>query len=313
MNCSFCNNTFTNKSILIQHQKNAKYCLLLQGLENNNFNCIYCKKKYSTKQNLDSHQHNCSNKKIKELNKELTESKEKEIEELKKEKDNEKYKEIQELIEAKNKEIKELIEEKDKEIKELKKDIKKLSEEKEKDIQKFEEKDKNIEELKNHIKELENKLENIAIKIGSKPTIVNNNPTNNIKYINKIEKLELTTDQYIKDQVNNLTIDHIKKGCVGYAEYAIKHPFKNRIICVDYARRKIKYKDSDGNVITDPEMSKLSSKLFDSIKSRNKDLTIEFLNTLNPQLKIQMSEDMSNQVAMVNLAAEGEKTDLYFD
>ena len=61
-------------------------------------------------------------------------------------------------------------------------------------------------------------------------TIVNNNPTN-IKYINKIEKLELTTDQYIKDQVNNLTIDHIKKGCVGYAEYAIKHPFKNRIMC----------------------------------------------------------------------------------
>ena len=283
MNCSFCNNTFTNKSILIQHQKNAKYCLLLQGLENNNFNCIYCKKQYSTKHTLDTHQHTCSYKKIKELNK------------------------------AKNKEIKELIEEKDKEIKELKKDIKKLSEEKEKDIQKFEEKDKNIEELKNHIKELENKLENIAIKIGSKPTIVNNNPTNNIKYINKIEKLELTTDQYIKDQVNNLTIDHIKKGCVGYAEYAIKYPFKNRIICVDYARRKIKYKDSDGNVITDPEMSKLSSKLFDSIKSRNKDLTIEFLNTLNPQLKIQMSEDMSNQVAMVNLAAEGEKTDLYFD
>ena len=154
MNCSFCNNTFTNKGILMQHQKNAKYCLLLQGLENNNFNCIYCEKKYSTKQTLDTHQHNCSNKKIKELNKELTESKEKEIQELKKEKD--------------------------KEIKELKKDIKKLtklSQEKEKDIKKItgltEEKDKHIEELKIHIKELENKLENklenIAIKIGSKP------------------------------------------------------------------------------------------------------------------------------------------------
>ena len=167
-------------------------------------------------------------------------------------------------------------------------------------------------ELKIHIKELENKLENIAIKIGSKPTVVNNNSTN-IKYINKIEKLELTTDQYIKDQVDNLTIDHIKKGCVGYAEYAIKHPFKNRIICVDYARRKIKYKDSYGNVITDPEMTTLSSKLFDSIKYRNKELTLEFLNALEPELKLQMSEDMSNQIAMVNLGAEGEKTDLYFD
>jgi hypothetical protein len=182
------------------------------------------------------------------------------------------------------------------------------------------EKDKQIEELKIciekqdiHIKELETKLENIAIKIGCRPTIINNNPTNNINYINKIEKLDLTTDQYIKDQVDNLTIDHIKKGCVGYAEYAIQHPFKNRIICVDYARRKIKYKDSDGNVITDPEMTRLSSKLFDSIKSRNKELTLEFLNELEPELKLQMSEDMSNQIAMVNLGAEGEKTDLYFD
>ena len=261
MNCSFCNNTFTNKNILIQHQKNAKYCLLLQGTDNNNFNCIYCKKKYSTKQNLDIHQLNCSDK------------------------------HIIELTELKNKEIKELNQIKNKEIEELKIHIEKQ------DI---------------HIKDLETKLENIAIKIGSKPTIVNNNPTN-IKYINKIEKLELTTDQYIKDQVNNLTIDHIKKGCVGYAEYAIKHPFKNRIICVDYARRKIKYKDSDGNIITDPEMSKLSSKLFDSIKSRNKELTLEFLNALEPELKLQMSEDMTNQVIMVNLGAEGEKTDLYFD
>ena len=186
MNCSFCNNTFTNKNILIQHQKKTKYCLILQGVDNHNFNCIYCKKKYSTKQNLNIHQYNCSDKKITEL----TEAKEKEIQEL---------------------------------IKEKEKDIQKLKE-------LTEEKDKNIEELKIHIKELENKLENIAIKIGSKPTIVNNNPTN-IKYINKIEKLDLTSDQYIKDQVDNLTIDHIKKGCVGYAEYAIKHPFKNRIIC----------------------------------------------------------------------------------
>jgi hypothetical protein len=262
MNCSFCNNTFINKNILIQHQKNAKYCLLIQGLENNNFNCIYCNKKYSTKQTLDTHQYNCADKKIKEF-----------------------------------------VEEKDKKIQELKIHIQKLTEEK----------DKQIQELKIHIEKLENKLENIAIKIGTKPTIVNNNATNNINYINKIEKLELTTDQYIKDQVNNLTIDHIKKGSIGYAEYAIKHPFKNRIICVDYARRKIKYKDSNGNVITDPDMTKLSFKLFDSIKSRNKELTLEFLNSLEPELKLQMAEDMSNQVAMVNLGAEGEKTDLYFD
>ena len=60
-------------------------------------------------------------------------------------------------------------------------------------------------------------------------------------------------------------------------------------------------------------MTKLSFKLFYSIKSRNKELTLEFLNALEPELKLQMAEDMSNQVVMVNLGAEGEKTDLYFD
>ena len=47
------------------------------------------------------------------------------------------------------------------------------------------------------------------------------------------------------------------------------------MICVDYSRRKVKFKDKDGNVITDPDMTNLATKFFNSIKDKNKELIME--------------------------------------
>ena len=47
------------------------------------------------------------------------------------------------------------------------------------------------------------------------------------------------------------------------------YPLKDMMICVDYYRRKIKFKDKHGNVITDPEiklLTTLTTKFFNSIK-----------------------------------------------
>ena len=77
-------------------------------------------------------------------------------------------------------------------------------------------------------------------------------------------------------QVDNLTIEHIQKGPEGYAEYVLEYPLKNRIVSVDYSRRKVKFKDKDGNVITDPEMTNIATKLFQSIKDKNKDLIFSY-------------------------------------
>lgn len=176
----------------------------------------------------------------------------------------------------------------------------------------LEQKDDVIKDLKKHIKELEDRLENVAIKAVSRSTTTNQTQINNY-----IQKLELTTDEYINEQVPKLTIEHIKKGPKGYAEYALKHPLNNRIICVDYSRRKIKYKDKNGNLITDPEMSKITQKLFESINSRNKELIMEFLresrDTIDPVVQMEMMTDMGDYIAMVNRGAAGEKTDLYHD
>lgn len=177
----------------------------------------------------------------------------------------------------------------------------------------LEQKDLTIKELKKQIRELQDKLENVAIKVGSRATTT----TTNTQINNYIQKLELTTDEYMDQNVSNLTIEHIKRGPTGYAEYALEYPLNNRLVCVDYSRRKVKYKDKEGNVITDPEMAKLTKKLFESINSRNKELIMEFLKDtsgkLDPMVQMEMMTDMGDYIAMVNRGAAGEKTDLYHD
>ena len=79
-------------------------------------------------------------------------------------------------------------------------------------------------------------------------------------------------------------IDHVKHGAVGYAKYALEHPLKDRLVCTDTSRKKGKYKDSDGNIVTDPEMTSITKKLFLAIKDRNSELITEYANDLKVKL-----------------------------
>jgi uncharacterized coiled-coil protein SlyX len=176
----------------------------------------------------------------------------------------------------------------------------------------LEEKDKIIEKQEKHIKELEDKLENIAIKAVSRPTTTNKTQINNF-----IQQLQPIIDDKLKESVDNLTIDHIKKGPEGYAQYALEYPLKDKMICVDYSRRKVKFKDKDGNVITDPEMNGLATKFFNSIKDKNKELICLYAN----ELKEKLGDDdiMDTMVKIfdykmsVDKGSEGEKTDFHHD
>ena len=166
-------------------------------------------------------------------------------------------------------------------------------------------KDEMIKQQDKQIKDLQDKLENVAIVSASRPT------TNNTQINNYIQKLEVITDQHLLDQAQHLTIEHIKKGPAGYAEYAMAHPFKERLICVDYARRKVKFKESDGTLINDPEMNRLASKFFQSIKDRNTELIQEYGAMLSKDFAENVDKlgELADFKVGVTRGAAGEKTE----
>jgi hypothetical protein len=177
-------------------------------------------------------------------------------------------------------------------------------------INKLDEKDSIIESLKLQIKELQDKLENIAIKAVQRPT---STTTNKTQINNFIQKMEPISSEYLIEHAPRLTLDHIKKGASGYAEYALEGPLKDRVACVDYSRRKIKFKDKEGNVITDPEMAKLAPMFFESIKGKSSEL-IYSQNT--PDMDSAMFEEVAklfNTNSDVKNGSTGIKSDFYHD
>jgi len=164
--------------------------------------------------------------------------------------------------------------------------------------------EKNIIKLESHIERLEERLENIAIKGATKSTT--NTQINNI-----VNKLEPLTQEHMEDCVQFLTKKHIKDGPTGLAEYAVEFPFKNRLICVDFDRRKLKYKDSSGETITDLEMTKMSKPFFKAIYQKSGDI----LNDLNKNVYNKDDFDMEGTKKIVDAkmciddAVQGKKTD----
>ena len=257
-NCEFCESSFTLKNNLNNHKKTAKYCLQKQFIETN-FSCSGCKKILSSKKRLETHITKC----IEYL---LNIQKEKYEVELKRQ-----DMRFQQILSEKEKVI---ISEKDKLIKEVEF---KLSE-KEKVIKELEFK---LSEKDKRIKELEDRMHSLLVKAVLRPTVTTNTDNRIQQTINNLIPL---TDDHLTKQAEFLTLEHIKQGALGYANFACDYALKDRITCVDIARRKVKYKNSDGQIVTDPEMNVLSRKLFTSIKDKNTKLTNQYKGELRDMI-----------------------------
>ena len=259
-NCEFCKSLFKTKYGLDNHKKTAKYCLQLRGNNNTSYCCTYCTKVYTQKKSLLNHESICPNKLGINNKKDLIIR----IEYLEKSlKEKEKYiLEKDKIILRKNKNLKE----KEKSLEEKEKIIlekNKLLEENKIYIKELEL--RIYEDLQKRNQELEDKYERVTIEAIKRPTT-----------INYIEKLEITSDEHLSNQSKFLTLDHIKKEEDGYAEFAVECAFDNRIACVDFARKKILYKNEKGDMIVDMEMSDLYQRMCQSIQDRNNELIEQY-------------------------------------
>jgi hypothetical protein len=187
------------------------------------------------------------------------------------------------------------------------------------------EKNKQIEQLSKEIKRLlqEVKEKDDFIKsLASKPTFTTN--TMNTTNHNIVNNLQLISEEHLNNQAQHLTIDHIKKGALGYSEYFLEYPLKDRIACTDYSRRKIKYKNDQGEIVTDPEMTVLSDLLFKSIKERNQELAVQYMNELTAKFKttddpiqlsyfMEVAKKFSDQDIEVFKMFNGNKNEFFHD
>ena len=134
-------------------------------------------------------------------------------------------------------------------------------------------------ELKNTIKELRNdkrqiqaRYDKLSLTAVKRPTTISNKTMNINNFIKNMQPLKV---QDIESSVPLLTLEHHSKGAEGYAEFALEFPFKDKIVCVDVSRNKIKYKNDDGDIIEDVGFRKMMVKLCKSLKDRSFNLSLE--------------------------------------
>jgi regulator of replication initiation timing len=131
--------------------------------------------------------------------------------------------------------------------------------------------------LKGELENFRSDYKDLATTAVKRPT----NSTKNIQINNYIKNMPLLLESDIKENVQYLTLDHHVKGAEGYAEYALEFPFKDKIVCVDTARNKIKYKNEEGDVIDDVGFRKMMEKLCKELKDRSFNLSQEHYEKLS--------------------------------
>ena len=158
------------------------------------------------------------------------------------------------------------------------------------------EKDVTIKCLKDQIKQyektidtLQDKLENLASQGVNKPTTTTNN----------ILRIENLTDDWLKENAKNLTLEHIERGPQGYAEFASQHSLRNRVKCVDFSRKILQYKEDD-SVVRDKKGRKLSKKFFESIQSQNKELIMEAMVGIRNEMEDKTQEELDSLIEKMN-------------
>ena len=304
--CQFCEKDFSNKYSLSKHQKCASYCVAIQkvvgsaaklepqGVSSNKYKCQFCAKDFSNKYSLSKHQKNASYcVALQKVQDTIIAKKASEGNKLQEE-----LVGLRILLDQKNV----MLEQKDVMLEQ-------------KDVM-LEQKDEVIKKLEARLEKHEETIADIA----RQPTTKIENTTNILqptKIENTMNILSPITAEHLRDQAQFLQMEHIQEGIDGYARYALDYPLKNRVVCTDFSRRKIQYKNGEGKVVSDPAMRKLSHELFKAIRERNDELFTDYMTKLieavrnDPsQANQQILTDVCELRAEVKRLADGRKSEM---
>ena len=89
---------------------------------------------------------------------------------------------------------------------------------------------------------------------------------------NYLDNMKPITPEMLLSYTDNLTEEHLLEGEKGITKYFCDYPMKGNVLCTDLSRKKIKYKDAEGNIQTDVNLSKLRKGMFKSIEPKVKEL-----------------------------------------
>ena len=119
---------------------------------------------------------------------------------------------------------------------------------------------------KKDLQERYDKLSLTAIKRHTTST------TNNTQIIN----MEPLTHDHFRDNADNLTIEHIKKGKAGYAQFALDY-CADRLKVTDVNRKNVKFKDQHNGVVVDKGMLAFQKMLGSGINFKNQRLIEKYI------------------------------------
>lgn len=139
--------------------------------------------------------------------------------------------------------------------------------------------------------------------------------------------LKPITDKDLSQYLDSLSLDFIERGVKGYADYAGSYPFKDKVICTDRSRKKIKYKDQDG-VLSDDGRA-LAQRFFQAISQKNSDIINKEYQSLQTKMQdivatnnasnvdiakiLKRATFMQDMLIRTNNAAEGKDDDFAQD
>ena len=234
MECEFCKKNFSSKSNLFNHQKTAKFCLTLQGKENNDFICKDCDRTFTANKILVDHIQVCKERLRREKDSKETE-----------------YIKIVRKLELKIKEneyLKEKLQEKTEYITKLENKLEKIET-----------------NLNSKLEKMEDVMSTIALESKAPKAITNTNNTTNITVTHN-NVLNLSQEHVKKVLAEHLDYNVVYAGQAGLAKFVVDNMLTDqsgKIIykCVDPSRQMFEFVDENGMIVRDMKAEKLIQSL----------------------------------------------------